>query len=165
MTLVLVGKIKSVLVLVSLFNAAGNACQVVCPFMEVSIIQIVLLLKYVLVYALELEKRQEWAKQLSHGWHSDGEIDRQSFPHSDSCPTRMATYHTYIRRLCISQCVLCVVCGTGLWKWNPNFMEFKLFTLRFEDLQGSQEFDVLMGEREKGIQALLGGQEFGRWYL
>ena len=59
MTFVLVSKLESVFVLVSFFNAAGNACQVVCPFVEVSIIQIVLLLKYVLLYVLEPENWEE----------------------------------------------------------------------------------------------------------
>ena len=70
-TLILVSKIKSVFVLVGFFNAAGNTCQVVCPFVEVSIVQIVLLLKYVLLNVLEPDNREEWAKQRSHGWHSN----------------------------------------------------------------------------------------------
>lgn len=52
-TLILVSKIKSVFILVGFFDAAGNTCQVVCPFVEVSMVQIVFLLEYVLLNVLE----------------------------------------------------------------------------------------------------------------
>ena len=75
MIVVLVGKINRVFVFLSFFNTAGNAGQVVCPFVEVSIIQIVFLLEDVLLYALDTENHHEWAKQGSHRWHSNRQID------------------------------------------------------------------------------------------
>ena len=49
MIVVLVGKTDGVFFLVGFFDAAGNAGQVVCPFVKVSIVQIVLRLKNVLL--------------------------------------------------------------------------------------------------------------------
>ncbi len=55
MIFILVGKSDGVFVLLSFFDTAGNAGQVVCPFVEIPIIQIVFVLKDVLVYALARE--------------------------------------------------------------------------------------------------------------
>ena len=52
---ILMGKSDGVFVLLSFFNTAGNAGQVVCPFVKVPIVQIVFILKDVLVYALATE--------------------------------------------------------------------------------------------------------------
>ena len=59
MIVVLMRKIDGVFVFMCFRNTAGNASQVVCPFVEVSIIQIIFLLKEVLWYALETENEQE----------------------------------------------------------------------------------------------------------
>ena len=55
MIVVLMSKVESILALVSFIDTASNACQVVGSFVEVSIVQIVLFLKYVLLYVSESE--------------------------------------------------------------------------------------------------------------
>lgn len=59
MIVILVGKIDSGDFFLSFNNTASNAGQIVCPFMEVSIIEIVFILEDVLLYALEKESQQE----------------------------------------------------------------------------------------------------------
>lgn len=59
MIVILVGKVDGVFVFLSFFKTAGNAGQVVCSFVEISIIQVVFLLEYVLLYALETEQQQQ----------------------------------------------------------------------------------------------------------
>ena len=65
MIVVLVSKVESIFVLVGFIDTAGNAGQVVGPFVEVPIVQIILLLKYVLLYVLEMENHQNRAKAVS----------------------------------------------------------------------------------------------------
>lgn len=56
MIVILMCKIDGVFVFMGFCNTAGNAGQVVCPFIEVSIIQIVFLLEEVLLYTSETKK-------------------------------------------------------------------------------------------------------------
>ena len=111
---------------------------------------------------LEPENREEWAKQRSHGWHGNRQIDRQSLRYLYSCPSRITTYDMEVRWLEVGQCVLCVPCEPGLWEWDPEVVGFKLFTLRLENLKEKSEVqeEAQRGQRQKCIPALLGGQEF-----
>lgn len=62
MIVILVGKSHGVFISLSFFDAAGNAGQVVRPFVEVPKIQIVLLLEDVLLHALDTKNRHEWIR-------------------------------------------------------------------------------------------------------
>ena len=62
MIVILVGKTNGVFVFLSFLNTAGNAGQIVCSFVKVSIIQIVFLLEDVLLYGSESENKQGLAK-------------------------------------------------------------------------------------------------------
>ena len=134
MIVILVSKSDGVFVFWSFFNTAGNAGQVVCPFVEVPIVQIVFILEDVLFYVLEVENQQGWAKQRSHRWHSDRQIYLQLPLHLYSCLACITAYHIEIGWLGVGQCVLCVLCGPWLGKWDEDFVGVKLFALRFENL-------------------------------
>ena len=65
---ILVGKNDVVFVFLGFSNTTDNAGQVVCPFVEVSIIEIVFLLENVLLYELEpRNNKQGQARGLTDG--------------------------------------------------------------------------------------------------
>ncbi len=146
MIIVLMSEIDGVFVFVGFFHAAGKAGQIVCPFVEISIVQIVLFLKDVLFYALETVNRQDGARQRSHGWHSDCQIDLQNPTDLDSRLPCITTHDIDVRWLRIGQCELCILCGPGLRKWDWKIVGFKLFALGFEKLCESQAFNKADGD-------------------
>lgn len=113
--------------------------------MKVSVIEIILILKDVLLYGLEIEKPHGWTTEWSHRWHSNRQIDPQLDPHSYSCLAGIAAYNVDVRWLGVGQCVSCVVCGPGLGERDWDFVVLILLALRFGDLYGSQALDGLNG--------------------
>lgn len=134
MIVILVGRVYGVFILLSFFNAAGNAGHVVCPLVEVSIIKIVFLLEDVLLPSLVIKVKQEWASQRSHRWHCDRQIDAQLPFRLHRCLACVTTYNINVRWLGIGQSVHCVLCRSGLGKWDSDFVVVKLFALRLENL-------------------------------
>ena len=149
MIVILVSKINGVTVAMSFLDTAGKAGDIVCPFVEVSIIQIVFFLKDVLLYALEVQERPKWAKRQSYRWHSDRQIDIQSPFHRYSCLACITAHNIDVCWLRVGQCVLCVLCRPGLRERNANVMGVKLFAFRLKNLCKSQTFDGLDGEKCK----------------
>ena len=143
MIVILVGKMDGVDVLLSFNDTAGNAGQVVCPFMEVSIIEIVFILEDVLLHALETEDQRERTKRRSYQGHGDRQIDTQPGPYSYSRLACITAYNIDVRWLGVGQCVSCVLCGPGLGEWDWDFVGVNLLALRLEDLGESQALDGL----------------------
>lgn len=79
MIVILVGKTNGVFVFLSFLNTAGNAGQIVCSFVKVSIIQIVFLLEDVLCTDQKARTSKNWQ---SSGL-TDGIVTARSMP---NCP-------------------------------------------------------------------------------